>query len=491
MRRLLIYLRRSLVPLIALALAVPGFGALPAATVWEVRPTVGADTNGGGFVTGSAGTDWSQFNAAQYALTNGVTNGTTTVATVSASADMVGNIAYITGGTGSVTAAWYQVVSESAGVSITVDRSTGLTAGTGVTINIGGALATIKQANTNAVVSNIVYVKATGTYTVTTAMTVSLISTLSPDNPYSFIGYTTTRGDNGQVTWTTSTNSIDLVDFSDAYNVKFQNFIFTSTAGTPGNGFQASAGANSTSTYVINCSFSGFNVGILGNYTVNWAFQGLYLINSRVTASVSHGVLNSGNMYIFGSKFDNNGGDGVQFNNSSSGGNWLVVSNSIFYKNTVNGLNNLSANGTSVIAIFNSDFSTNTQVGLLMAAANFPAVQIANCIFDANTGFGISAGTTPGGLLYPWLSYSNAFYSNTGGTTQNLAPGIGTITLSASPYVSAGTNFALNTTTGGGKLLINTGFPGVMPGGTGYTSVGALQPQASSGGGQHGYPIVQ
>src|SRR5579863_5594377 len=123
---------------IALLLTLPTYAALPSTTVWEVRPTVGSNTNGGGFVTGSSGTDWSQFNAAQYALTNGVTNGTTTVATTSASADMVGNIAYIAGGTGSITAAWYQIVSQTTGVSIVVDRSTGLTAGSGVTINIGG-----------------------------------------------------------------------------------------------------------------------------------------------------------------------------------------------------------------------------------------------------------------------------------------------------------------------------------------------------------------
>ena len=63
--------------------------------------------------------------------------------------------------------------------------------------------------------------------------------------------------------------------------------------------------------------------------------------------------------------------------------------------------------------------------------------------------------------------------------------------LTASPYVSVGTNFALNSTAGGGAALYSAGFPGVMPGGTGYAAVGALQPAASSGGGQHGYPIVQ
>ena len=43
--------------------------ALSASTVWEVRPATGSDNNGGGFVTGASGTDYSQQGTAQYALT--------------------------------------------------------------------------------------------------------------------------------------------------------------------------------------------------------------------------------------------------------------------------------------------------------------------------------------------------------------------------------------------------------------------------------------
>ena len=123
--------------------------SLASGTIWEIRNVAdyagAADTNGGGWVPGQSGTDYSFANinsdgSAKYALTNGVTNGTTTIATVSASADMIGNIVYVQGGTGSVAANWYQITGQSTGVSITVDRSTGLSAGTGVTLNIGGLL---------------------------------------------------------------------------------------------------------------------------------------------------------------------------------------------------------------------------------------------------------------------------------------------------------------------------------------------------------------
>lgn len=117
--------------------------ALSSDTVWEVR-TGGSDTNGGGFVTGASGTDWSQQDAAQYAVTDGVTAGTTTItsATANFGTDVVGNIVYVAGGTGSVTPGWYQIVSRTNATTIVVDRSTGLTAGTGVTLNVGGAMGT-------------------------------------------------------------------------------------------------------------------------------------------------------------------------------------------------------------------------------------------------------------------------------------------------------------------------------------------------------------
>lgn len=106
-----------------------------AACVWEVR-TTGNDTNGGGYAGG--GTDWSQQDAAQYSVTDGVTAGTTTItsATANFGTDVVGNVMYVQGGSGSITAGWYQIVSRTNSTTIVVDRSTGLTAGTGVTPSV-------------------------------------------------------------------------------------------------------------------------------------------------------------------------------------------------------------------------------------------------------------------------------------------------------------------------------------------------------------------
>jgi len=109
----------------------------------------GADTNGGGFVPGSSGTDYSDQAAAQYSLTGLTSSGAgNTLLTTHASADMVGNVAYCSAGTNAKTADWYQIASVVVGTSITF--STGQTnsdsiatgVASGVAIAIGGAFET-------------------------------------------------------------------------------------------------------------------------------------------------------------------------------------------------------------------------------------------------------------------------------------------------------------------------------------------------------------
>ena len=480
--------------LIAVTLA---FAALPSTTVWEVRPTVGSDTTAGGcFDSAKSGTDYSQQNSSQYNATDLVLVTTTTATSAShsfVSAD-VGNCIHITAGSG-FTAGYYEIISAASGTA-TLDRAAGTASSTGGTYSVGGAAATVSNVNANWTASNQVWVKATGSYTVTSALTMTLDSHAAPGIPAAIIGYSSTRGDNGQFTWTTSTNSIDLIDFTEADNLVFQNIIFSSSAGTPGDGLQAKTSGPSQSIYVINCKLSGFLVGIEGNFTVNWSFNGLYFINSRATANTSHGIRNAGVTYVLGSMLDNNGGDG--FNTATSGqtgeqAHW-AFENSVIYKNSANGINvAFSNNGGTVvnlIVVNYCDISTNTDAGIVMSNVTNPLSLISNSIFDANGTYGIDSGSTSETL--PLLLYDNAFYNNTTAATRGVNSGIGTITLTASPYTTIGSNFALNSTSGGGAALLNAGFPGTIPGaGTGHASVGALQPIVSGGGGQVGFPIVQ
>jgi hypothetical protein len=183
--------------------------ALSANTVWEVRSATGSDTNGGGWVVGSTGTDLSQSDSPTYSVTDAVTAGTTTItsATANFGTNVVGNILYIQGGTASITAGWYQITVRTNSTTITVDRSTGLTAGTGATLKIGGALATLGTLNSVMIASNLAYIKGTG-FTSTATLTWSI--TVAPTGATAYtrlVGYTTTRGDAGRCLLTLQTNT--------------------------------------------------------------------------------------------------------------------------------------------------------------------------------------------------------------------------------------------------------------------------------------------
>jgi hypothetical protein len=469
--------------------------ALPAGSVWEVRPGVGSDTNGGGFVTGSSGTDYSQQNSkntvgSDISTTDAVGNGTTTLtsATGNFSTGIVGNIIFLSGS--GITTGWYQVTARGSAISITLDRSPGT--GTGATMNIGGALATVSQAATNSVPSNIVYVKASGTYTVTTAQQIVLQSYASPGVPFSIIGYTSTRGDNGQFTWTTATNSVDLVDTTpsttETINVLLQNISFTTTAGTKATCIKSSGTShNSCMVTVQNCTINGFVIGIGGSTSTGF-FNGLMVINTRITACSSHGIENGATTYLLGCMIDNNGGDGFNGTTAPFPAHLasFVFENSIFYKNGANGLKfpfDDTPNGDSafyLVVISHCDLSTNTGAGLLFEAATDPYFQISNSIFDANGTYGVDMGSGTG-FAAPFLLYNNAFYNNGTAPTLGVNAGFGTVTLTANPYTSIGTDFSLNSTAGGGTACKGAGWPGVMPGGTGHADIGALQSSGSGG----------
>jgi hypothetical protein len=116
--------------------------ALSLDTQWNVR-TDGSGHEWRRVRLRSCGTDYSRQAAANsvgsnISTTDAVAAGTTTItsATAAFTSAITGNIIYLQGGSGSLTAGWYQATYVSA-TSITVDRS--VASGTGITLNIGGA----------------------------------------------------------------------------------------------------------------------------------------------------------------------------------------------------------------------------------------------------------------------------------------------------------------------------------------------------------------
>ena len=171
------------------------FAALNAAIVWEVRSD-GNSANGGGYKTGATGTDFSQQTSPQYALTGCTTAAADAIIlNANAAADMVGNILYIVSGT-NFTVGWYEIISVSVGVSITVDRTCTTAAGADGVVNVGGATNHPNTISAVVVAGNDIYIKS-GTYQPVGA-NVYVFSTAvngTPALPIRFIGYSATRND--------------------------------------------------------------------------------------------------------------------------------------------------------------------------------------------------------------------------------------------------------------------------------------------------------
>lgn len=445
--------------------------ALADRTVWEVRPTNGADTNGGGFVPGlaSPGTDYSQQNAAQYALTGVTSAGAGAVMlTASAAADMKDNIVNVISGT-NFTAGSYQILSVVVGVSITVDRNCTTGAGSIGVVNIGGAKQTIGAMHTIQTATNqnaagqTVWVKAEATITVGAGITYAPsggISTyISQLN-----GYTTTRGDGGKVTIQATAGSAYQMFIPNGNGLLVRNFIFDGNSRTTITGVQSgigNGGLQMEDCQAINCTSIGFNI------------QGKYctLVRCKATACATGFTTNSGNgsnAFI----------DCIAYANTTIGfsaavGFFLHCIAANNTGGTTDGFGTAIAGNSGFAAFIGCVAYGNGRDGFRIGSSITTALLLQNCIGYSNTGKDIQAVTNTPPVYSYTIEYS-AF-----GTTALLTLGTGCQTLTGSPFTNGGSNdFSLNTTAGAGALCRALGFPGVLPaGGTGYQDMGALQHQ--------------
>lgn len=451
---------------------------------WEVR-TTGSDNNGGGFVAGATGTDFSQQDAAQFSGTdlasaNGTTNPcTVTSATHNFVAADVGNVIFVTGTNwGAAPFTRYQIVS-AAGNAATLDRACGTVASiSGGTWAEGGGLATLQTAITvtnsnvdgaNGTIDGTINVKA-GTYTLTTSLTTNANYSIV------FIGYQTTHGDGGTAPLiTTATNSTILCNFG-GQSYYFDNFAFTNTAVTPAVGLQQTSGAY---LVVRNSSFSGFTNAI------NWTGStGALLIGVEIKNSTGDGYTGNG-LTCIGCWIHNNTGNGVTASTAT-------LINSIVSNNAI-GMRVTGGNTVAATCI-GSDLANNSSDGL---RALTTLITLSNCAVYGNGGFGVNGPGIGGTAQVVPVNFgrNNAYGSNTSGNLNayTSSPGaftatalaLGDVTLTANPFTSA-TNFAPNATAGGGASLTGGGWPGTFPGGatTGNFNIGAVQ--ASAGGGSGG-----
>ena len=440
---------------------------------WDVRPATGSDSNGGGFDPGVSvpGTDYSQQTSPQVTFTDLVIGATTTQLTSVLNpftSAHVGNVINITSGTG-FTVQRLEILSVS-GVTATCDKSAGTTASTGGHGKLGGSLATVSQAVTLAIASNSIYLL--GTYTVTSAQAISLVSAGLPTY---VIGYSSTHGDGGQATWTTATNSVHLINPSGANGLNFVNIRFTNTAGTPLDAIHPTT-SNASQLSFVNCYFSGFRYAINGNYSVDYGIVNLLIDSCEITACTTDGIISSGGITVLASYIHGNTGFGINQGTATQCAPVnLTILNSVIKSNS--GTAGVSGNGTASpyipVVIVNCAFINNTGDGLRMAGNGGGQILLLwNCIIDSNGGYGVRYSI--GSSTFFWgPSFRNNAYGS--GSTANTSGDMGgspapvkdasDVVLTADPFTSRSTgDFSLNSTAGGGAACKGAGYPTVIPG---------------------------
>lgn len=431
--------------------------SISASAIFEVR-TTGNDANGGFYVSG--GTDYSQQDSPQLSLTDVVTNGTTTVTSTTGgfTSAMVGNGVNIAG-------TLRQITAVGSSTSITVDAN--VTAGSGQTGKVGGALATIGKATANMVTSNLVWVKAGTGYTISSNF---IFTNLSGQNPGVFsriYGYGTTRGDGTKVSLTLSTGATAGFT-STPTGMEIANFDVdcASIASSVGINVSTSIPGYVHHCRVRNFKSSGISAGFVEFCEVSGGVSG-------ASAAVNAGYLCRNN-YIHDSAC-------VGVNTSSALCDFNVIAN---LTGTTSDAFSIGGGGTAFIQ--NNTLYSIGRDGVRHAGTPNASHLVRNNIFASCAGYGLNYGSvTPQGVTYP-----NAYYNNTlGGRSANYAGGFtlpSDVTLTTSPFTAAASgDFSLNSTAGGGAALRGTASPGSFPGSTftGYLDFGAVQHQDSGGGG--------
>lgn len=401
-------MKKFLKIILILLLLIPSFSfaAIAPNAVWEIRSTADPGNVGGGFfITGASGSDFSQQNSPQYALTSvGCAGAGNTITHVSAATDMVGNGLKVISGT-NMTVSWFEVTSVVAGVSITVSTNAAGTAiCTGVSadgvVNIGGAisLGTSGASGDDDVfeatsATSTWYLKS-GTYTFGEAVSVGLAG--SPIGPVKIIGYNTTRGDNptgtSRPTFDTGGNVFQLNTSWELYNtivtgsgttvfqmgnagnnIKGVNIKVTNTSTTAGR----AAIATGNNPRLFNCeaiSYRGNGISTTANNTAT--INGCYIHDSNIGISTGSTFINLLNSIV---------ADNVTAAVRTSAGTSGVILNNV----TLYGSENKMGTGFDVLTLGVNMWMTNSII------------------------YGFATGTAHADIQTVGFDDYNAYYNNT------------------------------------------------------------------------------
>lgn len=461
---------------------------LPNDIDWDVRPSVGSDTNGGGFVRNGTGTNWSMQTSPQYSVTDAVANGTTTItsATASFGTDVVDNIIYIQGGSGSIAATRRRVVSRTNSTTIVVNDT--VATSTGMTLKLGGSLATIAHAESLVLSGHIVHIKASGTTTLTSSIALSASGT-DVAGPILWWGYDSTQRDNtgSRPVITSSTSSLTLVDGAASIVGRvFQNIKFTHTGATRGVVLKANSFPN-TGISAINCESDGVLTFFkIDNVGAEYGGS-MFLENCRIMNSTSSGIAGTSfiarNCVIAGGA-----GAGIKLGHGNLG-LAIVIDNCIIRNNSGDGIDG-AYTAPGAIQVSNCVFWNNGGTAIDLDCSNLylPSfVVISGNIIGLSGAYGMRLYSK---IVANANLFTNAYYSNTSGNQASGTPaGSGDVSLSGDPFTNTSTeDYTLDTTSGEGAALKDICYPLFMPFGitAPKRNIGLAQNAYASGGGGGG-----
>jgi len=443
--------------------------ALPALSKWLVRSD-GNDLNGGGFVTGASGTDFSNQASPQLSNTDLVIDANNTKISSAGSpfgATSVGNFVQISAGT-NFTTGFYQITAV-VGALATLDRACGTAGATGGTFRMGGGLLTLAKNLTSLVAENRTYVKA-GTYTITATLSIPASIT----GGLTWEGFGTTPGDLGtRPLITTATNSTKLfTPANQSTPYKILNIDMSNTAGTRAEALIASTSNPGPLVILEKCILDGFSVAIRGDFNGDYYFSPLVLIGVEIKNSTSHAIFQNGDLLCYDCYIHDNTGNGIFSDSNNQGLSMKVFLHTRVVRNAY-GIDQAALHFTSTLILINSIFHANTNDGVRTTVATLLNLILINNLFTDNGGYGFNSSSVP----QVFTSLNNAYRNNTTAARNNLAAGTNDITLSADPYTNAaGNDYTLNATAGGGAALRSAGYPASI-------DVGAFQALISGGGG--------
>ena len=340
----------------------------------------------------------------------------------------------------------------------------------GKTVNVGGAWATVDFAASNVTINfrnaagdgprvNVKYNAAAYEETVT------MDSAGTTAIPIVFEGYETTAGDG------CPNGNRPSISTTDHLIVNARNFIYVRN-------FALSTATNSkyciyntgAYCYFVNCTMTASAASAVGFYSSG---GDCFVLNCISQNCGGYGYRLSTHNVAIGCQSLHNGGYGMYF--ASSG---IVVAHCILHGNADD---NIYTTGCPSLVINNVlDGSTGGSGFRTADPTNGTPLLFGNVITDNNQ-YGIECSAAAA-----CEEDYNALRGNGVAARLNVVTaGAHDVTLTADPYVAAGTNFALNATAGGGAACRAAGFPGTLAGGVniGYTDIGALQHEDAGAGG--------